>query len=501
MRLKSLDKYIKDKVQGYKPPLEEDLWKAIEEKLPSARVPNARGSWMLTAAAVVAIAILAPFTMKFYNLTGRNQATVSKIDKSSQSKQINLADNSTISKVEAKPNLPISSMLTSAQLKTNKTSKYRHFTRNINGYSSDKAELNRNNIGETEIQQIDIQKTAVASNIEMTPKKELMSYINPEISTIDGNSNTDIDNNGDSRYPDRKNNHPISDQKWENWQSIYYPFWDNPAYTGSEGVLSFSGDYKSDNTSASLSSPSSRYTYTNVGAELFLPGPGLGIGLYKLSELSRYSLQNTYGLALSKTVLRLGSTSIKVGVSGNSVDNNLFFSPLNYSDQINPKFGFINPTSEKDIIGTTHAYALNAGLWINNPHIMAGFDVSDINQPKPSFTSDATALPRQWRGLLGYRLALSSDWQVMPMAIGTRENKVNQANVMLTVVYKNNFTLSVAYQNIDPVSGFGNPYVYGAVNIARRVRIFGSYGDDMALLQTGINETFVHAGIRILAIR
>ena len=53
MQLKSLDKYIKDKVQGYKAPYQEDLWKNIEKKLPPPRVPNGRGSWMFPVVPVV----------------------------------------------------------------------------------------------------------------------------------------------------------------------------------------------------------------------------------------------------------------------------------------------------------------------------------------------------------------------------------------------------------------------------------------------------------------
>jgi len=500
MRLKSLDKYIKDKVQGYKAPYEADLWKGIEEKLPAPRVPNGKGSWMFPVAAIVAIAVLAPFTIKFYNLTGRTQVMALKSDGIDKSKDIISSNNNNTSIIPAKPGLAIASMLSPDNLKTGKADHYRHFTGKYKADSKNYLKKNGHHVAVENVPQESIQKTAVASNTENGSKDEMMAYISPGISTIENNANEDIANTSDEKYPDRSNHHPINNQKWENWQSIYYPFWDNPAYAGSEGKLNVTADYRSDNITGTVT-PSSQHTYTNLGVDGYIPGIGLGVGVFKVSELSPFSLQNTYGLAFSKAVLQIGSTSVKIGVSGTAIDNNIFFNELNYSDQINPKFGFINATSEKYIAGTTRALGLNGGLWISNPHLIAGFDVQDINEPKLGFSSDALALARQWRGTLGYRFALGSDLQFMPMAIVTRESKVNQLNTMFTAVYKDRYMLSFAYENIDPISGLGDAYVYGSVRIAKRVRVFGSYGRDLDLLQTGVNENFVHAGLNILVLR
>ena len=501
MRLKSLDKYIKEKVQGYKAPYEAGLWKAIEEKLPTPRVPNGRGSWMLTAAAVVAIAVLAPFTMKFYNLTGRVQVAALKKDENSKPNVVILGDGSKPSATLPNSNLAINSMLPSDELKTFKTRHKKLFAANRNNHPKNFATNGLKNIAADNVQQQIIQKTAVASNSEIVTKKEMMTYISPGISTVESNAVADISTASDSRYPDRSNHHPINDQKWENWQSIYYPFWDNPAYTGSEGKVNVSVDYKTDNNISEPVSPNSQYTYSNFGVDVYSPKLGVGVGFFRLSELSPFSLQNTYGVALSKSIIQVGSTSIKIGVSGAEINDNLFSNILNYSDQINPYLGIIHATKEKNIAGTASAFALNSGLWISNPHVLAGLDVQDINQPRLGFASDALALPRQWRATLGYRFAIGPDLQFMPMAIVTRQSKVNQLNGMFTAVYKDKFMLSFAYENIDPISGLGNAYVYGSVRIAKRARLFGSYGRDLDLLQTGINETFVHAGLNFLVIR
>ncbi len=502
MRLKSLDKYIKDKVQGYKAPYQEDLWKGIEEKLPAPRVPNGYGSWMLPVAAIVAIAILAPFTIKFYNLTGRTQVAVLKNNEITKSKSEIASNGNNAIISSSKPSLAITSMLSPDGLKTRKVGHFRQTARNSKSDSKHNFGIEKSVISDETVslpQQI-IQTTAVASNSESASKNEMMAYIMPGFSTIENGGSGDISDASDTKYLDRKNPHPINNQKWENWQSIYYAFWDNPAYAGSEGKVNISADYKIDNSIGTVT-PSSQHTYSNLGIDGYIPGLGLGVGLYKVSELSPFSLQNTYGLAVSKSILQLGSTSVKIGVSGTAIDNNFFFSQLNYSDQINPKFGFINATSEKYIEGTTRALGLNAGLWVSNPHIIAGFDVQDINQPKLGISTDALALDRQWRGTFGYRFAPTPDLQIMPMAIITSESKVNQVNTMLTAVYKDKYMLSFAYGNIDPISGLGNTYVYGAARIAKRVRVFASYGLNLDLLHRDINETFVQAGVKVLVLR
>ena len=501
MQLKSIDKYIKEKVQGYKPEIEEDLWSRIEEKLPAARVPNARGSWLLTAAAIIAIAVLTPFTIKFYNLTGRTQEiALKKAEGGSKPGNKATIGNTGIASVSIVP-APINSPV----LKNSHSSvPSKNYIKNPHGIHAALAIANTAENAGSGIQPVsEFNENVANKNLVATTMakqkviNEMMSNIFPENAVIAENANTDLSNENDTRYPDLKSGHPIREQKWNNWQSIFYPFWKNPAYTGSEGRLSISGDVKTDN----LSEPVSRYTYTNTGIEEFIPGIGLGIGLFRLSELSPFSLQNTYGLALSKTVLRMGSTSIKIGASGTSINNNIFLNQLSYSDQINPQYGFINRTSEKNIAGTTHAYGANAGIWVSNPHIMAGFDITNINQPKPGFGTDATPLPREYRGTFGYRFVVNSDFQFMPMVIMTRENKVNQANAMLTAVYKEKFMFSIAYQAIDPTTGWGNPYVYGSVTIAKKIGVFASYGTDIQLAQMGLNETFVHVGLKYQIIR
>ena len=84
----------------------------------------------------------------------------------------------------------------------------------------------------------------------------------------------------------------------------------------------------------------------------------------------------------------------------------------------------------------------------------------------------------------------------MPMALVTRQSKVNQANFELTGVYLDKYMLTAAYQNIDPLSGKGNAALYAGVVVKKALRLFVSYGDDFDWEQIGISDVFFHAGIK-----
>src|SRR6185437_10799587 len=249
MRLRSLDRYIKDKVHGYKPPFDENLWRGIEEKLPPARVPGGRGSWMLPVAAAVAISILAPFTIKFYNITGRNQeiainngksdmgqTTVQSRVNSSIQSPISSAVYSASPSTSSSPTTSSSFAISSASTTPSSSHTYRtgdnsgpehtkkhglaaaftkrHAHRNFQG-------LSEPSIGYTagiENKQAGLQNQPNTTGVEIASNqklsgKELMEYISPKYSAIASNANETISKKNETRYPDRKNHHPIKSDR------------------------------------------------------------------------------------------------------------------------------------------------------------------------------------------------------------------------------------------------------------------------------------------------
>ena len=513
MRLRDFDKYIKDKLLGYKPAYQEDIWKAIEEKLPATRVPNGQGSWLLVASAALVIVALVPFLLKFNDVANMRQAAYQ--NKTETGNVINSQTTASSQKPTKKSIEPSSSnqgtqtaelgsgIITSNHydLKTTifNRNKYTNIISNKGTFS--KNHFNSKVKNETYSQQSDnIQKSQQTS---LKSDNEARTGMNPIIlfpvmadNELDGDLKNSRIENETGRYSDHGKN--INNVRWANWQSIFYPFWQNPAYTGSEGKYNFTVDGKIDAVSnVNTGGFTNIHTDFAFDMRLNILG-GIGIGLYRSSDPNySSSLQTSTGLALSKVIFTRGNTSLKLGASFTSINTNYYYNSLSFSDQLVPGIGFVNATKEKNLEGSTQAYGINGGIWISNPHLMAGIDVVNINKPRLEHIEEAAPLPRLYRATIGYRFAASPDFQLLPMVIMTSQSGIRQANATITAVYKNKFMATVAYQNIDPISGLGNISLYAGCDINKKIRVFASHGVNAEYQAAfGINEQFTHLGIK-----
>jgi hypothetical protein len=510
MPLKNIDKYIKDKLQGYKPAYQEDLWKGIEEKLPPSRVPNGNGSWLIMAAAAIVIIALIPAMLKINNVADR-RSEIARIHNELANMQdfkngatipgkgLQKNEVSHIAQQEPTQALQPSDPATDQNTGPNNLRHINDLNNRGNNHGLQKNTARRGRDIHNPLNQEAINENVLNENpLGLALNKEsatLMNHLSPAIEMAGENEGTlQIKTNPADqeigRYNDRGSNSKYA--RWANWQSIFSPFWKNPAYTGSEGKFNVTVDDKIDydNNNSPLN------YHNNFAFDVRLPVLGLGIGVYHSRDLSPYSLQSTTGLALSKVLFHAGATSVKLGVAGTIINNSLFFNALNYPDQIDPVLGIRYATQEKDPVAMTQAFGLNAGLWLSGPHVMAGIDVENLNTPHLEHISEAAPLPRVWRGTLGYRLSVSKALQFMPMAVFTRKSTINQANGTLTAVYKDKYMVSVAYQDISPTTGRGNLLAYAGVDIKKQLRVFASYGRNLELAEIGVNESFLHIGFK-----
>jgi type IX secretion system PorP/SprF family membrane protein len=496
MRLKNLDSYFREKLQGYKPAYQEDMWKRIEEKLPASKVQNGSGSWLIPAAAGLVILFLFPFIMKF------NNAVDDRFEMSNARSALKSTD---------KTNNPAGLSASAAMNKTNALSKTRDRQRIIDlsgihgqnskitdqfnqSQKSDKSVFHSTGTGRINKTVSDKKTERISEDIKADQLKTFMSLIatRQEPLVDDDSHEIMISKAGKevSRYSDHGKN--VKNKEWANWQSIFYPFWKNPAYAGSEGLINVTVDDKQE----FIPEANSTKIQNNFAVDSRLPFLGLGVGMFHSRDLTPYSLQSTTGIAVSKILLHRGNAVLKAGIAGTVINNSLFYNALSYNDQIDPVFGFIRATKEKDPAEMTSAFGLNAGMWFSNKHIMAGLDVTNLNQPRPHHLAEAEPLPRLWRATAGYRFATGNNLQWLPMVEVRRQNGVNQYNATFTAVYKNNFMATVAYQDIAPATGRGNFYIYGSVIVLKNIRAFAAWGYNMEWQQIGINEQFIHAGIK-----
>jgi len=521
MRLKNFDKYIKEKLLGYKPAYQEDIWKAIEEKLPPVRVPNGQGSWLLVASAALVITALVPFLLKFNNLATRQEQMVqmssgntgsTSLEKPSiiGSQQVNAFNSDQTT--ENQPNSGSGENVASGN-RTNNVNSLNNNSGTLsqklsgsNGIFTHKARHSLNRMtssGNHNIQRLhnesqmgpDLSRKTTVASAEEHSTMGLIAIAPGDIDNeMDGDfANTHLHDDQLGKYADRMG--VTNNSRWANWQSIFYPFWQNPAYTGSEGRYNFTVDDRIDDLS-NFNGGHSINTHTTAAADMRINKLGMGIGVYYTNDFTNLSQQITEGLALSKVILSRGTTSVKIGASVNSINNNLFYNSLNFSDQVVPGIGFVNATKEKDLAGTTQAIGLNGGIWVSNPHLMTGFDVVNINTPHLEHIKEAEPLPRLWRGTLGYRFSTGSDFQWLPMLVMSRQSGVSQSSATLTVVFKNKYMLTAAYQDIDPKTGLGNVSVYAGVDINKHLRLFASHGMNAEYQAFGINEQFTHLGVK-----
>jgi hypothetical protein len=289
------------------------------------------------------------------------------------------------------------------------------------------------------------------------------------------------------KYTDHGQN--FNNKGWDNWQSILYPFWENPAYTGSESRFNISLDQKID----MVPEVKSTNYKTNVGFDARLPF-GIGAGIYYNAVQTQFSLQTTFGAALSKILFQKGTSALKIGASLSYMSNSLYYNSLNYPDQFTI-WGPIKATSEKDPLETTKTLGINGGLWYSNNHILAGLDISNINEPRPHHLEEAAPIPRLYRATAGYRFS-TGNVQWLPMVELRRQNDINQANTNLTAVYKDKAMVTVAYQDISPKTGRGNLFVYLGYNFSNKVRVFAGAGYNTEWQDIGVNEYFVHCGVK-----
>jgi hypothetical protein len=543
MRLRNIDRYIQSKLQNFRPNLKakDDIWSNIESELDSQKpAPASRAFSRIAAAVVVLVALLPIYRYSTHYFSTAHKPVAQQQDNNSSKTASSLAENRHITANTPTQTGGISSNKTAlsplqpmAENTVNRTSG-NPINDNRSASESVKSVNSRYQYNSTSGTPDDINTTGFNSTITNTQPgtegRSDESYSNSGINTVDVSDiyaaslqtyKNIVDENtrksmkmqladrpillasvkgrralvkklDEKNLPSQRNAIASQPQYWDNWQSIYYHFWDNPAYTGLEGRYNLTIDDQVTKTDNSL-----RPDYTNHFAfDMQIPRFGVGLGVYHQRDVGITSLNTRTGLAASVHLLSLGDGELTGGASANFIQRNSFSKLFLFSKNFDPVFGFV--TDKYDHFShSVNTIAYSAGLWYSSSNTIMGLDVQNINNPVYGGTYDATKIPTQWRATFGYRVEAGRNFQFMPWIEATRLNDVNVFTTRLMAVYRSAYMLGVGYEGIDAQTHLGNLTLTGSVQVKRHFRLFASYGKNLAMVQNGVDQNILYGGLRV----
>lgn len=169
-----------------------------------------------------------------------------------------------------------------------------------------------------------------------------------------------------------------------------------------------------------------------------------GIGIIALTDIAGDgNLTSTviggvysYHVALNRYV------SLRAGIEANYHQRSLDFSKFKFGDQINDRYGFINPTSEKSVQEQIGFMNFGTGLVVYSNRLYGGFAVHNITEPNQSFYStdasnEAFKLPRRYTVHAGGNIYLTKErdeatrMMLSPAILFMQQRQFNQLNLGL----------------------------------------------------------------------
>lgn len=538
MRLRNIDKYIQSKLQNFRPYHngKDEIWNNIARELDNLKpAPAPKLYGRIAAAALVILALIPVYKLTFHqaplhhnSLTGRtavpssenagvreNRLTANydvhsaqnqKKYTSSAGRAISapaVKDVHTGNTLSSAVNIDNQSKQAATLLATNNSAEHKRLRRNKipanTAYGNENQEPETNANLQLAYSDIDIYTASLQATKEMADRDSFIkSNVMPLterpllLATASGRRPL-IKTRKSKNAPVMEDHMSSSPQYWANWQSVYYHFWDNPAFTGQEGRYNFNIDDQITKTDNSL-----RPAFVNHFAfDMQIPRYGIGLGLYHQREVGITSLNTRTGLAASVHLLSLGDGELTGGVSATYIQKNNFSKLFIFSDRFDPVFGFIQDDKYNHFSHSISTIAYNTGLWYSSSHTIAGLDVQNVNNPVFGGVYDATRIPIQWRATLGYRFEIGRSLQVMPWIEAIHIENTNVYSSRLMAVYRNAYMLGISYEGVDQETRLGNLMYMASVQVKKRVRLFASYGKNLEMAQNGIEQNILYTGLRV----
>jgi type IX secretion system PorP/SprF family membrane protein len=171
------------------------------------------------------------------------------------------------------------------------------------------------------------------------------------------------------------------------------PLYLNPAFAGSAHCPRINLNYRNQWPALQGQFITASFSYDQQ-----IPSISSGIGLLALTDNAGEGTLNTTNLsgiyAYQVNITR--EFSIRFGVKATYWQRKLDWSKLTFGDMIDPRYGFIYPTSEVQPASTTKSFVdFSAGVLAYSNNIYGGVAVDHLTQPEESFIrpADGSTLP------------------------------------------------------------------------------------------------------------
>ncbi len=148
-------------------------------------------------------------------------------------------------------------------------------------------------------------------------------------------------------------------------------------------------------------------------------GKGNGVSLQLFTDnAANTTFKRQITLGYAKTIRLSGDHFLSVGTGLSYFQKRLDPSKLTFGGMIDPRRGYVYPTSGLGQYRTTVANVdLNAGVMYHSSFLYAGFAIKHITEPSQSFfinTTTSDVLPRMYFGEVGGKIEVGEDWEFIP---------------------------------------------------------------------------------------
>ncbi len=215
------------------------------------------------------------------------------------------------------------------------------------------------------------------------------------------------------------------------------PIYTNPAFAGSSGnyrfVLNARDQYTALNNNFKTGSASFDANVSAIGG---------GIGGMVTSDVSGdgYLTTNSFSGVYSYQVNVNRKLTMRGGIQASYVQKSYDFNKFKFGDQIDDRYGFINPTKEATGLQQTSFPNFGIGFLAYTSNFFGGFAIHNITEPNQSFYFPNSAdqqfkLPRRYTAHAGLNLYLTNQRdeqeRVMfsPNIIYMQQRDYNQLNL------------------------------------------------------------------------
>ncbi len=498
-RKENIDLQVKKALDSIKPAYREDLWQGIEKQLPQKRNPFA-AYWRSIAAVLLICGGTAGYYLTNNQNTGRaeNQVTTAEI-------QIAQVESKQPEHTAGNPDKNTADIITIAP---DKATAYNQLTENASGNNAVEnnnsnsvkysTSAQKNSISGKRPGKKQAETQTTGNNFNDGSESAIYANAGKYLDVIKGEiplvENSFNSLPGATRYPAKST---AQKHRQKNFTALSsdkittYGFWQNPAYTGSQGKLNLSFDDRF----VYLNGERYSACQNNFGAEFTLPKSRFALGIYHQRFLKQFSLKTNSGLTASARLFNIGNGHVKAGFGATYLSSKLFKNTLSYSDQIDAKAGFVHTTRERNFTSEQFTVGADAGIWYSSPRVMAGFSAKNINQPRFGRLEEGQRLRREWQMAAGYSIPMN-DISVTPWAEVRSTAITKQASAMLLLSYKNIITLGAGYTNISPLTYRGDVMVQASAEIKQRLIVYGMYGQNMEMQNIGLQQIILQSGLR-----